>query len=89
MTVFEKAKMGGAVPCTEADYEYALGVVPPKEYLPNGFVMGEQYDACRWYCFWQFEGQYWCMLTMPSDYRAVSYIGNSGIIYDMAMCQVR
>jgi hypothetical protein len=80
-SVFERAKRGGAVQCTERDYDEALGSLPPEEYLPHGFVLGEQYDWNRWYCFWQFDGAFWCMLTCPEDYRRVLHINASGVTY--------
>ena len=80
-SVFERAKRGGAVSCAEADYDYALGCLPPEEYLSHGFVMGEPYDSHRWYCFWVFDGQFWCMLTCPEDYRRVQHIDTHGVTY--------
>ena len=81
MSVFDDAVYGGAVRCSEEDYDYALGVVPPEVYLPHGFVMGEPKDYSRWYCFWNFEGSFWCMLISIEEAESVISIDDHGIGY--------
>ena len=88
MSVFERAKGGGFVPCEESDYWYALGVLPPARRFDHGagFAMGESWDSYRWFCFWEFEGSFWCALLPLDEAGTVSWIDGDGVTYDGAMC---
>lgn len=87
-SVFERAKLGGFVRCDEADYDYALGVLPPELRFEHGagFAMGESWDSWRWFCFWVFDGAYWCALLPLGEAAAVTRIDENGATYDGAMC---
>ena len=88
MSVFERAKAGGFVRCDEADYDYALGVLPPERQFEHGagFAMGEPWDSWRWFCFWVFDGVYWCALLSLAEASAVTWINENGVGYDPAVC---
>ena len=90
-TVFERAKRGGFVECTEEDFDYGLGVLPPACWFRHGsgFAIGEPYDSFRYYCFWQFNGRFWCALTTLAEARAVVDINEGGAVYDGACCVSR
>jgi hypothetical protein len=88
MSVFERAKLGGFVRCDETDYDYALGVLPPERRFEHGagFAMGEPWDSWRWFCFWAFDGVYWCALLAIGEAAAVTWIDENGATYDGAAC---
>lgn len=84
-SVFERAK-DGCTECTEEDFYYALGAVPPAKYLAHGFIMGEPYDFDRWYCFFHYDGRYWCKLTCKEDASGIIHIDETGITYNASKC---
>lgn len=84
-SVFERAK-DGCTECTEEDYYYALGALPPAKYLAHGFIMGEPYDFDRWYCFWLYGGLHWCALMTSQQAESVVWISHEGVTYNASKC---
>lgn len=85
MNVCREADKGGFVECSREDYEEALGALPPVKYFRHGFAMGEPHDGfgenTRYYCFWKFNGRFWCSLRTLKEASAIADISPSGVMY--------